>query len=111
MKYIITLINSEGIMSEHTLQLPVSSDIQWHDFVALSQVKNLLLMNPTMTILDVTPEGMSDRFTDEQMMANQLAAMGIKTTKNQKGITVYESDSDSDDVADDVSLLDDSLNV
>lgn len=53
-------------MSEHTLELPVTDEIKWHDFVRLEQVRELLLLNPTMWLQDVTPEGMPDSFSDEE---------------------------------------------
>ena len=62
-------------MTEHTLDLPVTPEITWHDFERLEQVQNLLLMNPTMRLHDVTPDGMPDWFTDEEQMLNQKANM------------------------------------
>jgi hypothetical protein len=64
--------------------------------MAMRAVKELLLMNPTMSIIDVTPEGMPDRFTDEQQLTNQLTTMGIKRSRNEKGVSVYEEDSEMD---------------
>lgn len=75
MKYHLILINDHGFCSEHTLDLPVTPEITWHDFERLELVQNLLLMNPTMTLHDVTPDGMPDWFTDEEQMLNQKANM------------------------------------
>jgi nicotinic acid phosphoribosyltransferase len=68
----------------------------WDEFVSMRAVKSLLLLNPTMRILDVTPDGMPDRFTDEQQLTNQLNAMGIKRSRNEKGVSVYEEDTEVD---------------
>jgi len=92
-------------MLEYTLDLPVDPEITWKDFEGLSQVKNLLLLNPTMKILDVTPEGMPDRFTDEQQMLNQFHNMGIKRSRNEKGVSVYEETTEVDlDLTDAVDI-------
>ena len=66
MKYIITLSNDHGAMLEETLDLPVEDTITWHDFSQLRLVKDLVLANPSMQIIDITPEGMPDIFTQEQ---------------------------------------------
>lgn len=74
-------------MTEHTLDLPVTPEITWHDFERLEQVQNLLLMNPTMTLHDVTPDGMPDWFTDEEQMLNQKANMldsGLEFSYNEE---------------------------
>jgi hypothetical protein len=62
-------------MTEHDLDLPVTPEITYYDFERLKEVKELLLMNPTMRLHDVTPDGMPDWFTDEEMMARQKANM------------------------------------
>jgi hypothetical protein len=62
-------------MQEHDLDLPVTPEITYHDFLNLKEVKELLLLNPTMSLQDVTPDGMPDRFTDEEIMSNQRANM------------------------------------
>ena len=62
-------------MQEHSLDLPVTPEITYYYFERLELVKDLLLMNPTMQLLDVTPEGMSDWFSDEQLLINQRANM------------------------------------
>jgi hypothetical protein len=77
-------------MIEELLDLPVEPEISWSDFLSLSQVKNLLLLNPTMTLLDVTPNGMPDTFTDEEKMRRQLFSMGIKKTVNSLGVSEYQ---------------------
>jgi hypothetical protein len=66
MIYHLILINDIGIMLEHTMDLPVTPEITWDDFVQQRAVKDLLLENPTMWLQDVTPDGMPDKFTDEQ---------------------------------------------
>ena len=73
-------------MLEQSLNLPITDQANWDEFMAMRAVQDLLLMNPTMTILDVTPNGMPDRFTDEQQLTNQLTAMGIKKSRNEKGV-------------------------
>lgn len=62
-------------MTEHTLELPVTPEITYYDFERLKEVKELLLMNPTMRLQDVTPDGMPDRFTDDEQMLRQKANM------------------------------------
>jgi hypothetical protein len=85
-------------MLEETVDLPVEPEISWNDFENLTQIKHLLLLNPTMRLHDVTPDGMPDRFTDEQQINNQLANMGIKRTRNLHGVSEYETiDSDTID--------------
>ena len=76
MKYHLILINTEGYMTEHTLELPVTPEISWPDFEQLSQVKDLLLQNPSMRLHDVTPDGMPSWFTDEEWMTIQQNHMG-----------------------------------
>ena len=74
-------------MTEHTLDLPVTPEITYHDFERLKEVKELLLMNPTMTLQDVTPDGMPDWFTDEEQMSRQKANMidsGEEFTYNEE---------------------------
>ena len=75
MKYHITLLNDQGSMLTHTLELAVTPEITWQDFERLEQVRELLLLNPTTHLQDVTPDGMSDWFSDEQLMWNQIANM------------------------------------
>ena len=70
MKYHITLMNSLGVCCEHTLDLPVEQEITWEDFENLKPVKDITLMNPTMRIIDITPDGMPDVFTDEEQQSN-----------------------------------------
>lgn len=77
-------------MSEHTLDLACTDDITWEDFIQLRSVKDLMLINPTMTILDVTPDGMPDIFTDTEMQFRQLSNLGLKVTREAFKQTVYE---------------------
>jgi hypothetical protein len=86
----ITLVNSEGIMLEQSLDLPITDDATYEQFMQLASVKELLLMNPTMTILDVTPDGMPDWFSDGDMMLRQLTNFGIKAVREPFKQTVYE---------------------
>ena len=83
-------------MLEETLDLPVTDDITWQDFVKLSKVKDLLLLNPTMRLHDVTPDGMPSWFTDEQILLITLEHQGIRKRQNQSGATVYEDLESSD---------------
>jgi hypothetical protein len=99
MKYHLTLINTDGFIIEESLDLPLNDDARYEEFISLPAVKELLLMNPTMRILDVTPAGMPNWFTDEQQLNNQLANMGIKKTRNAKGVSEYANidlDTDTD---------------
>ena len=70
MKFQILLLNELGTYTQHELALPVNAEIHWDDFVNLRAVKDLLLANPNSSIIDITPEGMPDWFSDEQDMAN-----------------------------------------
>ena len=69
-------MNTEGIMLEYTLDLPVTPEITWQDFESLTPVRELLLLNPTMCLQDVTPDGMPDQFTDDEQMTIQQGHMG-----------------------------------
>ena len=90
MKYHLTLINTEGFCIEESLDLPVDDTANWAEFISMSAVKELMLMNPTMTIVDVTPDGMPASFTDEERMRRQLSNMGIKKSINAQGAPEYE---------------------
>ena len=90
MKYHLTLINPDGFMLEQTLDLPVEDSISWHDFSQLSRVKDLLLLNPTMRLHDVTPDGMPDWYTDEQLLRIQLQHQGLRKSQADTGVTIYE---------------------
>ena len=68
-------------MLEHTLDLACTDEATWAEFMQQAKVKDLMLMNPTMTILDVTPEGMPDWFSDAEQQSRQLANMGLKKTQ------------------------------
>ena len=92
MLYHLTLINSQGFMQEHSLDLPVNDTVQYNEFIALPAVKELLLMHPTMQIQDVTPDGMSDTFSIEETMQRQLHNMGIKKSRKENGAPLYEED-------------------
>lgn len=78
MKYIVTLITTDGLTMEETLDLPVEPTISWSDFVSLSAVRELTLLNPHMTVCDVSPWDMPASFTDEQMKTIQLSNMGLR---------------------------------
>lgn len=58
-------------MQEHDLDLPVTPEITYHEFLGIKEVKELLIMNPTMQLQDVTPEGMPDWFSDEEFLQRQ----------------------------------------
>ena len=92
MKYIITLINSSGIMLEEILDLPVEDTITWTDFVQLRLVKDLLLANPSMEIIDISPTGMPNSYSAEQMLINTLRHQGIRKGQNAQGHTSYEEE-------------------
>lgn len=84
-------------MLEETVDLPVEDSITWQDFSQLAKVKDLLLLNPTMRLHDVTPDGMPSWYTDDQLLRIMLHHQGIRKTQNDSGATVYE-DLDSSDV-------------
>lgn len=77
-------------MLEQSLDLPITDDARYEEFMSMRAVKELLLMNPTMTILDVTPDGMPDSFTDAEMQTRQLTNLGIKAVREPFKQTVYE---------------------
>lgn len=80
MQYHITLVN----LTTHTLDLPIQDTATWEDFENLSAVRAL-----GHKVLDVTPVGMPDRFTDEEMLTNQLTRFGIKRTRRADGLSEY----------------------
>jgi hypothetical protein len=94
MNYTLTLINDQGFMLEETLDLPVSDDISWQDFAQLSAVKNLLLLNPSMQLIDITPWDMPASFTDEEMRQRQNSYM-----KNTESTDSYEETDNHSDLA------------
>jgi hypothetical protein len=97
MKYHLTLINTEGFIIEESLDLPVDDTANYSEFMSMRAVRELMLMNPTMTIIDVTPDGMPNSFTDEERMRRQLENMGIRKTLNAKGVSEYaDIDTDTD---------------
>ena len=61
MKYTLTLITPEGLTLEEILDLPVEDSITWRDFESLTQVKDLILLYPHMSLIDVTPTGLFDK--------------------------------------------------
>lgn len=67
MRYQLT-IERQGLYRETELDLPVSPEITWHDFVNLKAVKEFLLNNPDFLLLDVTPEDQNENTdnTDNQ---------------------------------------------
>jgi hypothetical protein len=77
-------------MLEETLNLPITDQANYEEFMAMRAVRDLLLVNPTMTILDVTPDGMPDWFSDGESLKRQLEHMGLKKTQNALGATEYE---------------------
>lgn len=90
MKYTLTLVNDMGIFREETLDLPVSDDISWQDFVQLTLVKNLLLSAPSMQLIDITPEGMPDRFSEGDLMRIQLGYQGLRKQVTELGSSYLE---------------------
>ena len=103
MNYHLTLINDHGIILEETVDLAVTDDIKWHDFEQLAEVRLLLMRNPTMKLLDVTPDGMPSWYTDEQILTLTMKNMGQRKRLGSRGEPVYE---DIEDLADvDVDLL------
>lgn len=90
MNYTLTLINDAGVMLEQQVSLPVEDTITWADFVSLRSVRDCLLLHPTMRLIDVTPGGMPDTFTDEQSRELQLTRMGLRKSTTTKGAPQYE---------------------
>lgn len=89
MKYHLTLINPAGVLVEHTVNLPVEDTITWQDFVQLRAVLDVMLMNPTCELVDVTPDGMSDWYTDAEAMSRQIELMGFKKSFTTSGQAMY----------------------
>jgi len=54
-----------GIYEEHTLDLPVNEEISWQDFVQLSPVRQL-----PGQVIDITPDGMPNQYTDPEQLEN-----------------------------------------
>jgi hypothetical protein len=50
-----------------------------------------------MRLVDVTPDGMPDSFTDAEQQQRQLANMGLRKSINNQGAPQYE-DIDEDDL-------------
>lgn len=91
MKFYITLINNQnGILFDESITLPVSMEITWEDFVNLRPVKELLSSYVNCEIVDITPEGMPDKFTEAETLDNILEHQGMKKTRNAQGLSVYE---------------------
>lgn len=90
MNYTLTLMNDQGFMLEETVTLPVSDDISWQDFVQLAAVKNILLINPSMQLVDVSPEGMPDRFSEGDIMRIQLSHQGLRKQVSDLGSSYEE---------------------
>jgi hypothetical protein len=65
MKYHITTLTDMGVFETHVLDLPVDDSITWPDFVNLTPVRQL-----TGQIVDITPDGMPDQFTDPEQLNN-----------------------------------------
>ena len=98
MRYEITLTNSEGVVIEETMDLPVADTVTWEEFEQVAEVKELLLTNPSMRIIDITPEGMPRLFTDGEATLIQLRHMGLRQKVTDKGQLAYENiDEDCDD--------------
>ena len=68
-------------MLEHSLDLPITDNANYDEFMQLESVRDLLLMNPTMRVQDVTPDGIPDWFSDAEQQSRQLANMGMKKTQ------------------------------
>jgi len=59
MKYHL-LLEHQGQFRQEQMDLPVDSEIAWHDFVNLKAVKEFLLANPNFVLLDVTPDSLNE---------------------------------------------------
>jgi len=90
MKYTLTLITTDGLTLEECLDLSVEDTITWADFINLTAVKDLLLLHPHMTLVDVTPDDMPNWFTDSEFLSRQLNHFGLKVTREAFKQTVYE---------------------
>jgi hypothetical protein len=87
MKYFITVSTGQT----HLLDLPVNDSISWEEFENIPQVKAL-----NCAIIDITPDGMPDRFTDGEIMMRQLRNVGMKVTRNGNGVGHYETIADDE---------------
>jgi hypothetical protein len=65
MKYHITTLTHGGEYATHSLDLAVEDTISWQDFVNLSPVRQL-----EGKIVDITPDGMPDQYTDPEQLNN-----------------------------------------
>jgi len=69
----ITLINTLGLTREHTLDLPITDEATWETALALPQVRQLVLDD--WQVLDISPDGMTNYATEEEMRISQKALL------------------------------------
>jgi len=55
-----------GLTQEHTMDLPITDQATWDVAMALPEIKNLL-KNYDGQILDISPDGMKNYATEEEM--------------------------------------------
>jgi len=88
MKYHIT--TERGV--ETTLDLQISPEATWLQFCSLPEVE---ILGP---ILDITPDGMPDKYTDEELLTLTIRNMGYKKSRKDTGTSLYEEiDQEVDD--------------
>ena len=73
MKFQITLINSYGLTREHTLDLPITDQATWTTAMTLPQIQ--LLIQDDWQVLDISPDGMTNYATEEEMRISQKALL------------------------------------
>jgi hypothetical protein len=80
MKYWITTESGRTVL----LEVAVQQTVSWAEFVARPEVTDL-----GEAVIDVTPDGMPDRFSEEMRMACQLREMGLRREIPETGAPKY----------------------
>jgi hypothetical protein len=83
--------------SEVTLDLPISPEATWLQFCSLPEVK---ILGP---LLDITPDGMPDRWTEDEWMIMTIRNMGYKKSRKDNGQPLYEEIDEVDDDSGDLN--------
>jgi hypothetical protein len=77
-------------LTTHSLELPIKDTATWEEFVSLAAVEAL-----GHDVIDITPDGMPDRWNDGEALLMQLGHMGLKKTQTLEGTIHYEDIDDS----------------